>query len=76
MSGVTRYDKLDLDAIQYDKPENTGSVYFGSISYKSSPLLVQSSRLIVKEIKKDEKHTTKSNSNKTKIDYRTIQIGQ
>ena len=57
MSGVTRYDKLDLDEIQYDKPENTGSVYFGPISYKSSPLLVQSSRLIVKEIKKDEKHT-------------------
>ena len=57
MSGVTRYDKLDLDEIQYDKPENTGSVYFGPISYKSSPLFLQSSRLLVKEIKKDEKHT-------------------
>ena len=56
MSGVTRYDKLELDGIKYDKPENTGSVYFGSISYKSSPLLVQSSRLIVKEIKQDDNH--------------------
>jgi hypothetical protein len=57
MSGVTRYDKLDLDEILYDKPENTGSVYFGPISYKSSPLFLQSSRLLVKEIKKDEKYT-------------------
>ena len=56
MSGVTRYDKLDLDEIQYNKPENTGSVYFGSISYKSSPLLLQSSRLIVKEIKHTDNH--------------------
>ena len=56
MSGVTRYDKLDLDAIQYDKPENTGSVYFGPISYNSSPLLLQSSRLIVKEIKQNDNH--------------------
>lgn len=56
MSGVTRYDKLELDGIKYDKPENTGSVYFGSISYKSSPLLVQSSRLFVKEIKQDNNH--------------------
>jgi hypothetical protein len=56
MSGVTRYDKLDLDTLQYDKPENTGSVYFGPILYNSSPLLLQSSRLIVKEIKQDEKH--------------------
>ena len=57
MSGLTRYDKIDLDAIQYNKPENTGSVYFGSILYESSSLLVQSSRLLVKEIKKDEKYT-------------------
>ena len=56
MSGVTRYDKLGLDGINYDKPENTGSVYFGSISYKSSPLLLQSSRLFVKEIKQDDNH--------------------
>ena len=54
MSGVTRYDKLDVDGIKYNKPENTGSVYFGSISYNSSQLLLQSSRLIVKEIKKND----------------------
>ena len=55
MSEVTRYNKLQLDNIQYDKPENKGTVYFGSILYDLNPLLLQSSRLKVKEIKEIEK---------------------
>jgi hypothetical protein len=55
MSEVTRYNKLELDNIQYDKPENKGTVYFGSMLYDLNPLLLQSSRLKVKEIKELEK---------------------
>lgn len=55
MSEVTRYNKLQLDNIQYDKPENKGTVYFGSMLYDLNPLLLQSSRLKVKEIKELEK---------------------
>ena len=55
MSEVTRYNKLQLDNIQYDKPENKGTVYFGSLLYDLNPLLLQSSRLKVKEIKEVEK---------------------
>jgi hypothetical protein len=55
MSEVTRYNKLSLDDIQFEKPENKGTVYFGSILYDLNPLLMQSSRLTVKEIKEVEK---------------------
>lgn len=55
MSEVTRYNKLQLDNIQYDKPENKGTVYFGPMLYDLNPLLLQSSRLKVKEIKEVEK---------------------
>ena len=56
MSEVTRYNKLQLDNIQYDKPENKGTVYFGSMLYDLNPLLLQSSRLKVKEIKERVTH--------------------
>lgn len=55
MSEVTRYNKLQLDNIQYDKPENKGTVYFGPMLYDLNPLLLQSSRLKVTEIKEVEK---------------------
>ena len=55
MGEVTRYNKLQLDNIQYDKPENKGTVYFGSMLYDLNPLLLQSSRLKIKEIKEIEK---------------------
>ena len=55
MSEVTRYNKLQFDNIQYDKPENKGTVYFGTMLYDLNPLLLQSSRLKVKEIKEVEK---------------------
>ena len=55
MSEVTRYDKLQFDNIQYDKPENKGTAYFGSMLYDLNPLLLQSSRLKVKGIKDIEK---------------------
>ena len=53
---VTRYDRLVLENIQYDKPDNQGNVYFGTMYYDLNPLLIQSSRLVVKEIKQDGKH--------------------
>ena len=55
MSEVTRYDKLNLDNINYEKPENQSNVYFGPMYYDLNPLLIQSSRLKVKEIKEDGK---------------------
>ena len=42
MSEVTRYNKLSLDNIQFEKPENKGTVYFGSMLYDLNPLLLQS----------------------------------
>ena len=55
MSEVTRYDKLQLENIQYEKPENQNNVYFGPMYYDLNPLLVQSSRLKVKDIRDDTK---------------------
>ena len=55
MGEVTRYNKLQFDNIQYDKPENKGTVYFGTMLYDLNPLLLQSSRLKIKEIKEVEK---------------------
>ena len=52
---VTRYNKLSLDNIQFDKPENKGTVYYGPMLYDLNPLLLQSSRLKVKEIKEIDK---------------------
>ena len=56
MTEVVRYDKLSLDSIQYEKPENQSNVYFGPMYYDLNPLLLQSSRLTVKEIKDDTKN--------------------
>jgi len=44
-----------MDNIQFEKPENKGTVYFGNMLYDLNPLLLQSSRLIVKEIKEVDK---------------------
>jgi len=55
MSEVTRYDSLILENIQYDKPDSQGNVYFGPMYYDLNPLLLQSSRLQVKEIRNDTK---------------------
>ena len=55
MSEVTRYNKLSMDNLQFEKPENKGTVYFGNMLYDLNPLLLQSSRLIVKEIKEVDK---------------------
>lgn len=56
MTEVVRYDKLSLDSIQYEKPENQSNVYFGPMYYDLNPLLLQSSRLKVKEIRDDTKN--------------------
>ncbi len=53
---VIRYDKLQLDNIQYEKPENQQNVYFGPMYYDLNPFLLQSSRLVVKGIRDDGKH--------------------
>ena len=53
---VTRYDKLLFDKLTYEKPENQSNVYFGPMYYNQTPLLIQSSRLLVKEIRDDSKH--------------------
>jgi hypothetical protein len=55
MSEVTRYNKLSMDNLQFEKPENKGTVYFGNMLYDLNPLLLQSSRLKVKEIKEIDK---------------------
>ena len=56
MTEVVRYDKLSLENIQYEKPENQSNVYFGPMYYDLNPLLLQSSRLKVKEIRDDTKN--------------------
>ena len=56
MTEVVRYDKLSLDSIQYEKPENQSNVYFGPMYYDLNPFLLQSSRLTIKEIKDDTKN--------------------
>ena len=51
----SRYDKLNIENIQYEKPENQNNVYFGPMYYDLNPLLIQSSRLKVKELNVDNK---------------------
>ena len=53
MSQVTLYNQLSLDQISYSKPVNQNNLYFGSMTYKSNPLLVQSSKLKFIEIQED-----------------------
>ena len=53
MSQVTLYNRLALDDISYTKPANQNNLYFGSMSYQSNPLLIQSSKLQFKCIQED-----------------------
>ncbi len=53
MSQVTLYNRLSLDDISYTKPVNQNNLYFGSMSYQSNPLLIQSSKLQFKCIQED-----------------------
>lgn len=55
MTEVIRYDKLNIENIQYEKPENQNNVYFGPMYCDLNPLLIQSSRLKVKELNVDNK---------------------
>ncbi len=50
MTEVTRYDKLIHGNIVYNKPQNINNIYFGSIKYNNNPLMIQTSRLYIKEI--------------------------
>ena len=45
---IHRYDEVDLDLINYSKPEKIGSSYFGSMSYGSNlrPIYIQTPRLL------------------------------
>ncbi len=44
---IRRYDDIELDQINYSKPEKLGSSYFGSLSYGSNlrPLYIQTPKL-------------------------------
>ena len=44
---IHRYDEVDLDLINYSKPEKIGSSYFGSMSYGSNlrPIYIQTPKL-------------------------------
>ena len=53
MSEITRHSQLTIDSINYDKPVNQNNLYFGSMHYKNQPLLIQTPRMIFKEIKED-----------------------
>ena len=53
MSQVTLYTNLSLDDISYTKPVNQNNLYFGSMSYQSNPLLIQSAKLHFKCIQED-----------------------
>ena len=35
MTEVIRYDKLNIENIQYEKPENQNNVYFGVTRYET-----------------------------------------
>ena len=56
MSKLVKYNLLNYDSITYNKPENQSNIYFGSMNYDSQPFLLQTSRLIFKGIKEDDKN--------------------
>ena len=47
MTSIHRYDEVDIDKINYSKPEKIGSSYFGSMSYGDNlrPLYIQTPKL-------------------------------
>ena len=44
---IRRYDDVDLEELNYSKPEKLGSSYFGSLSYGNNlrPFYIQTPRL-------------------------------
>ena len=56
MGTVLRYDEVDMNQLNYSKPEKIGTSYFGSLSYGENlkPLYIQtpklSSKINIKEI--------------------------
>jgi hypothetical protein len=53
MSKIIRYNKLVVDKIKYKKPIQQNNLYFGSINYEDDQCLIQSPKLIFKEITED-----------------------
>ena len=50
MSNIKKYDEVDINSINYSKPEKVGKSYFGSLSYgeKLSPFYIQTPKLVCK----------------------------
>ena len=46
---IRRYDDVDLEELNYSKPEKLGSSYFGSLSYGEhlKPLYIQTSKILL-----------------------------
>lgn len=53
MSKIIRFNNLLLDKINYSKPQQQNNLYVGLIDYEKEKCLVQSPKLIFKEIKED-----------------------
>jgi len=53
MSQIIRYNKLVLDTLKYEKPIQQNNLYFGTMNYKEDQCLIQTPKLVFKEIKED-----------------------
>tara|TARA_B100000780_G_C21036071_1_gene415517 strand:+ start:109 stop:888 length:780 start_codon:yes stop_codon:yes gene_type:complete len=58
MSEVIRHTNFSVSNLSYSKPSNQQNVYYGAINYKDDkPCYIQSTKLVVKEIKEENKQT-------------------
>ena len=55
MADVIRHNQFKISKINYSKPINQQNVYYSSINYNDNkPCYVQSTKLIIEEIKEDK----------------------
>ena len=58
MSEVIRHNQFSVSNLSYSKPCNQQNVYYGAINYTNDkPCYIQSTKLVVKEIKEENKQT-------------------
>jgi len=55
MSEVIRHNKLDISNLNYSKPINQQNLYYGPINYSDKPCYIQTTKLVVEDIKEVNK---------------------
>ena len=55
MSEVIRHNKLDVSNLNYSKPISHQNLYYGPINYSDKPCYIQTTKLVIEDIKEVNK---------------------